>query len=149
MSYIFNFSGTHSIVKLNVFPWHGYRNLQNYSFVFSTFTEDIELNGCAYVQVKIVHDSKLSAMNEDVLLADKFVFKEGNLVVNEFIEIIQEMTRFQTLYIAILKDQVTPRKHIYEGTRNLLLYADNKEGEGLRDKYAAYYGKEFEASVRW
>lgn len=149
MSNIFNFSGTHSIVKLNVFPWYGYRNLQNYSFIFSTFTEEIELKGCAYVQVRIIHDSKLLAMDRDVLIADKFIFKEGNLVVNEFIEIIQEKTRFQTLYVAILKGQVTPKKHIYEGTRNLLLYADNKGGEGLSDKYAAYYGKEFEASVKW
>ncbi|WP_339838591.1 hypothetical protein [Paenibacillus sp. FSL R7-0272] len=149
MSNIFNFSGTHSIVKLNVFPWYGYRNLQNYSFVFSTFTEDIELKGCAYVQVRIIHDSKLLAMDRDVLAANKFIFKEGNLVVNEFIEIIQEKTRFQTLYIAVLKGQVTPKKHIYIGKRNLLLYTDNKDGEGISDKYAAYYGKEFEASVKW
>lgn len=149
MSNIFNFSGTHSIVKLNVFPWYGYRNLQNYSFVFSTFTEDIELKGCAYVQVRIIHDSKLLAMDRDVLTANKFIFKEGNLVVNEFIEIIQEKSRFQTLYIAVLKGQVTPRKHVYVGKRNLLLYTDNKDGEGISDKYAAYYGKEFEASVKW
>jgi hypothetical protein len=88
-------------------------------------------------------------MDRDVLTADKFIFKEGNLVVNEFIEIIQEKTRFQTLYIAVLKGQVTLKKHIYVGRRNLLLYTDNKEGEGLSDKYAAYYGKEFEASVKW
>ncbi|PIH55344.1 hypothetical protein [Paenibacillus sp. LK1] len=149
MSNIFNFSGTHNIVKLNVFPWYGYRNLQNYSFVFSTFTEGIELKGCSYVQVKIIHDSKILAMDRDVLNAEKFRFKEGNLVVNEFIEIIQEKTRFQTLYIAVLKGQVTPKKHVYVGKRNLLLYTDNKDGEGLSDKYAAYYGKEFEASVKW
>ncbi|MGD0030612.1 hypothetical protein SLT67_04565 [Paenibacillus illinoisensis] len=29
------------------------------------------------------------------------------------------------------------------------MYIDNKEGEGLSDKYAAYYGKGFEASVKW
>lgn len=142
----FNHYAKHFILKLDVFPWHGYRELQDYSFVFSVFPEK-ENKGWNYVETDIVHDSKLLAMNKDVFEAEKFIFTEGNLVISEIIEIVKEETRFQTQYVAILKKQVTPIKGRHLGTRNLLLFVNNLEGDGLSDKYSAYYAKEFEASV--
>ncbi|CAM3222558.1 hypothetical protein HP548_23655 [Paenibacillus taichungensis] len=137
------------IVKLDVFPWHGYRDLQNYSFVFSIYPEREPDDDLSYVDIKIIHDSKLQAMNKDVFKLDKYIFTEGSLIINEVIEIVQEETRFQTQYVAILKKQVSPIKGRYVGTRNVLLFANNLDGEGLSDRYSAYYAKGFEASVAW
>ncbi|WP_179087856.1 hypothetical protein [Paenibacillus amylolyticus] len=142
-------SARNIIVKLDVFPNDSYRNLQNYSFVFSIYYETEPKNHLSYVGIKIMHDSKLLAMNKDVFKLDKYMFTEGSLVINEVIEIVKEETRFQTQYVAILKKQVTPIKAKYVGTRNVLLFADNLDGEGLSDRYSAYYAKGFEASVAW
>lgn len=139
--------GAVSILKLDVFPLHGYRSLDEYSFVFTTFPNSCRSKECSYVKTEIVRDSRLFAMDKQVLNAEKFVFKGGRVQVNDFIEIIQEKTRFQTKYIAILKEQVSITGG-YVGTRNLLLYVDNNDGEGLEESnYSAYYGKVIEASV--
>ncbi|WP_312149897.1 hypothetical protein [Paenibacillus odorifer] len=139
--------GTVSVVKLDVFQPHGYRNLDEYSFVFTVYPEYRKNKECSYVRTEIVRDSRLLAMDKQILNAKKFVFKGGILQVNEFIEIIQEKTRFQTKYIAILKEQIS-RTDGYVGTKNLLLYVDNNDGEGLEESnYSAYYGRVFEASV--
>jgi hypothetical protein len=139
--------GTVSIVKLDVFPPQGYRNLDEYSFVFTIFPTNCRSEKCSYVSTEIIRDSRLLAMDKQILNAEKFVFKGGRVQVNDFIEIIQEKTRFQTKYIAILKEQVSITGG-YVGTKNLLLYVDSNDGEGLEESnYSAYYGRVFEASV--
>lgn len=139
--------GTVSILKLDVFPPQGYRNLDGYSFVFNTFPKSYKNERCSYVRTEIVRDSRLLAMDKQIPNTEKFVFKGGTLRVNDFIEVIQEKTRFQTKYIAILKEQVS-RTDGYIGTHNLLLYVDNNDGEGLEESnYSAYYARVLEASV--
>ncbi|WP_340400437.1 hypothetical protein [Paenibacillus sp. FSL H8-0079] len=139
----------HVILKLDVFPWSGYRELENYSFVFSIFPGKEDDEKC-YVKIEIVHDSDLVAMNEGVIQADKFIFKEGSLVINDFIEVVQEKTRFHTQYVAILRNQLKfINDNKYVGTRNVLLFTNNLDGEGLIDGYSAFYANEFESSVNW
>ncbi|KGP82121.1 MULTISPECIES: hypothetical protein [unclassified Paenibacillus] len=144
----FNASAKHIIVKLDV-PWYTYRELQDYSFVFSIYPEKKPNKDCSFVDIKVVHDSKLRAMNKDVFKLDKYMLRDESLVINEVIEIVKEETKFQTQYVAILRNQVTLLDCKWIGTRNVLLLINHLDGERLSAKYSTYYAKEFEASIVW
>lgn len=144
----FNASAKHIILKLDV-PWYTYRELQDYSFVFSIYPEKEPNENLSFVDIKVVHDSKLRAMNKDVFKLDKYMLRDESLVINEVIEIVKEETRFQTQYVAILRNQVTLLDCKWVGTRNVLLLINDLDGERLSDKYSMYYAKEYETSIVW
>lgn len=138
------------IVKLDLFPWYGYRKLQNYSFVFQVYRNN-DINGSTVV-IEIVNDKALPAMNRNILMAKKFIYSGGNLRIHEFIEIIEEKTRLQTQYIAVLSNQITSRRNKYLVDRNVLLLVKNfneETGQTLKNKYKATYAMEFEASIKY
>ncbi|WP_336772660.1 hypothetical protein [Paenibacillus sp. MMO-58] len=140
-----NYYSKYDIVKFKLFPWYGYKNLDNYSFVFSTFELDEE---CAEVHIEIVHDSLLLAMNVNVIKASKHIYNGGNLKLNKFLEITENNTFNQIHYIALLKQQHSTRNRKYIGERRILLFVDNSKTERVHNLFTYFYARPFEESVQ-
>lgn len=145
-------TGKYSIVKLSVVPSYAYSDvpsiLKEYAFVFETFySNDKTKNG--WTNVDIVPIDTLSIFNIHVEGASKFNYAGGNLVINEFIEIVEERDEYAKRYIAVLKNQISKNKQYVRDIR-ILLCTDNNVGDKCLDNIPiVQLGPEFEAKVNY
>ncbi|GEM_PF-2177644 len=137
------------IVKIS-FPY-GYSNtnlpevLNDYAFVFNTIYSNKKDNGLSNVQ--IVPINTLLLFNAHVQDAAKLIYSGGNLVVNDFIEIVQEETNHDKKYIAVLKKQMS-KENTYEFDKRILLLTNNHHVRKPYNIPVLQLGSEFENSIK-
>lgn len=142
--------GKYSVVKISAIPSYVDSDipkiLNEYALIFETlYSNDKMINGLTTID--IVPINTLPLFNGYVEDASKFEYKGGGLVINEFVEIIEEKSTYGKQYVAVLKKQVSKEKK-YICDKNILLCEDNGEGYKRLDNIPiVQLGPEFKAKI--
>jgi hypothetical protein len=145
-------TGRYSIVKMSVIPSYDSSDipkiLNEYAFIIEThYSNDKKVNG--FTTIDIVPINTLQLFNRHVENAMKFEYKGGKLVVNEFVEFIEDESTHGKKYVAILKNQLSKNKQ-YFYDKNILLCVDNEEGDKRLDNIPiAQLGPQFEVKIEY